>query len=766
MRTELRSWLKEMVVKLGITSIFVTHDQEEAVEVADEIIITNHGTIEQMGTPVEIYKSPATPFVARFIGRSSVVEDYDKLKGFERIEHANQAVIRPEFVKISKSGKLDQYISAAETGVVTDVVFRGNRMDVTVDINGILVVGERSLEKDFVLVGETVHVLIYRLYIFDSKQTYLMENKEMQEREDVFYILRGGYTMQIENKKILHTDILIIGGGTAGCYAALTIREQSDYSIVIAEKANIKRSGCLAAGVNAINAYIVDGRKPEDYVEYAKKDADGIVREDLLMTMSEGLNRVTHKMENLGLVILKDENGNYVARGNRNIKINGENMKPLLAKAVEELEDVTILNRINITDYIVEENEIKGAFGFSIEEGTAYEIRAKKVLCATGGAAGLYRPNNPGFSRHKMWYPPFNTGAGYAMGIRAGAEMTTFEMRFIALRCKDTIAPTGTIAQGVGAKQVNAKGEVYEDKYGLTTSERVYGTVMENLEGRGPCYLRTEGITQEQDESLKKAYLNMAPSQTLKWLESGKNPSEQNVEIEGTEPYIVGGHTASGYWVDTDRETTIHGLFAAGDVAGGCPQKYVTGAMVEGEIAAKKIVSQLNEERDKEKASDESAEKKALDAKITEYNRYLSNEGGMYETEALEEAMQKVMDEYAGGISTHYQFNEKQLALAKEKIEKIEKLAENVNAGDMHELMFVYELKERLTVCKSVIAHLFARKETRWHSFDENLDYPKKSGDWLKYVNSKLEDGKITVFTRKLVGREEHYEHHDESGAL
>ena len=572
--------------------------------------------------------------------------------------------------------------------------------------------------------------------------------------------------MQIENKKILHTDILIIGGGTAGCYAALTIREQSDYSIVIAEKANIKRSGCLAAGVNAINAYIVDGRKPEDYVEYAKKDADGIVREDLLMTMSEGLNRVTHKMENLGLVILKDENGNYVARGNRNIKINGENMKPLLAKAVEKLEDVTILNRINITDYIVEENEIKGAFGFSIEEGTAYEIRAKKVLCATGGAAGLYRPNNPGFSRHKMWYPPFNTGAGYAMGIRAGAEMTTFEMRFIALRCKDTIAPTGTIAQGVGAKQVNAKGEVYEDKYGLTTSERVYGTVMENLEGRGPCYLRTEGITAEQDESLKKAYLNMAPSQTLKWLESGKNPSEQNVEIEGTEPYIVGGHTASGYWVDTDRETTIHGLFAAGDVAGGCPQKYVTGAMVEGEIAAKKIVSQLNEERDKEKASDESTEKKALDAKITEYNRYLSNEGGMYETEALEEAMQKVMDEYAGGISTHYQFNEKQLALAKEKIEKIEKLAENVNAGDMQELMFVYELKERLTVCKSVIAHLFARKETRWHSFDENLDYPKKSGDWLKYVNSKMEDGKITVFTRKLVGREEHYEHHDESGAL
>ena len=563
--------------------------------------------------------------------------------------------------------------------------------------------------------------------------------------------------MQIEKRQILHTDILIIGGGTAGCYAALTIREHSDYSVIIAEKANIKRSGCLAAGVNAINAYIVKGNKPEDYVNYAKKDADGIVREDLLMTMSEGLNRVTDKMEKLGLVILKDENGEYVARGNRNIKINGENMKPLLADAVSKLPDVTVLNRINITDYIVEDNVIRGAYGFSIEDACAYEIRARKVLCATGGAAGLYRPNNPGFSRHKMWYPPFNTGAGYAMGIKSGAEMTTFEMRFIALRCKDTIAPTGTIAQGVGAKQVNAKGEVYENKYGLTTSERVYGTVMENLQGRGPCYLRTEGISKEQDESLRKAYLNMAPSQTLKWVEAGKNPSQQNVEIEGTEPYIVGGHTASGYWVDTNRQTTIHGLYAAGDVAGGCPQKYVTGAMVEGEIAALDMIRHLKEE-----ANEPQKEKKeAFDKKIAEYDHFLSNQSGMFTTEALEEAMQKVMDNYAGGISTHYQFNEKQLELAKEKITQLTALVDELHAEDMHELMFIYELKERLTVCLSVIAHLGARKETRWHSFAENLDYPEKSDAWMKYVNSRYTDGKLQIIYRDLVGREEHYEHHN-----
>ena len=563
--------------------------------------------------------------------------------------------------------------------------------------------------------------------------------------------------MQITSEKIIHTDVLIIGGGTAGCYAALTLRSLSAASVVIAEKADIRRSGCLAAGVNALNAYITKGHTPQFYVDYAKKDAAGIVREDLLLTMSEGLNEVTRKLEDLGLVILKDEKGEYVARGTRNIKINGENIKTILADAVKKLDGVQVINHLNITDYIVRDNTMAGALGFDMRTGTAYEIRAKAVLCATGGAAGLYRPNNPGFSRHKMWYCPFNTGAGYAMGIRAGAEMTTFEMRFIALRCKDTIAPTGTIAQGVGAKQVNARGDVYEQKYGLTTSQRLYGTVRETLDGNGPCYLRTEGITAAQDESLLKAYLNMAPSQTLKWIESGKLPSQQNVEIEGTEPYVVGGHTASGYWVDTNRQTTIRHLYAAGDVAGGCPQKYVTGALVEGEIAAKNMVRQGLSDAS---GLDEAQEKAILAEKVAEYNAALGETDSFFTVEQLEEAMQKVMDTYAGGIGSHYQYNEKQLALADEKIDQLMELAAHVGASDYHELLFVYELRERLTVCKVLIAHLRARKETRWHSFAENLDYPEQRADWLKYVNSRMdEDGQVHMIYRDLVPGGETYEH-------
>ena len=584
--------------------------------------------------------------------------------------------------------------------------------------------------------------------------------------------------MKIERLK---TDLLIIGGGTAGCYAAITaasnaaenkgagVQDAAGLKILVVEKANIKRSGCLAAGVNALNAYITEGRTPRDYVEYAKKDAAGIVREDLLYSISERFNEVTAHLEKLGLVILKDKDGKYVTRGNRNIKINGENIKPILAAAVAKAPNVQVLNHVNIFDFSVHDNRIDGAFGFGIENDTFYAIEARVVIVATGGAAGLYRPNNPGFSRHKMWYPPFNTGAGYAMGIRHGAEMTTFEMRFIALRCKDTIAPTGTLAQGVGAKQVNALGEDYETKYGISTSERVYGTVAENLEGRGPCYLRTVGITPEQEESLLKAYLNMAPSQTIRWIEND-TPSKANVEIEGTEPYIVGGHTASGYWVDTKRATTIEGLYAAGDVAGGAPQKYVTGALAEGEIAAKSTVEYIESLSALRQAqgpdiSSVNLLKKISEGEIAEHvaevEKFLNNKNGTDTAESLEEAMQAAMDAYAGGIKTGYRYSENQLAIARREIEKIEARVGDLHADDLQEVMYIYELKERLTVCKSVIAHLAARHETRWHSFAENTDYPEKDNErFRKYVNSRLENGQIKIILRELTAEgQRNYEH-------
>lgn len=175
-RKELRTWLKEMIDRVGITTIFVTHDQEEAVEVADQIMIINQGRLEQHGAPIDIYKQPQTPFVAGFIGESSTVEDIKSFKGFE--DHPLQeakAMIRPEFIEIGRPGEIS-FPSAAERGKVRNIFFRGTNWQVEVEVEGELLFGYRSLERPELHPGEEVQVLIHRVYLFNEKEHVTLEN--------------------------------------------------------------------------------------------------------------------------------------------------------------------------------------------------------------------------------------------------------------------------------------------------------------------------------------------------------------------------------------------------------------------------------------------------------------------------------------------------------------------------------------------------------------------------------------------------------------
>ncbi len=183
-RQELRSWLKEMIRRVGITSIFVTHDQEEAVEVADQIIVTNHGRIEQVGSPIEIYKEPATPFVAQFIGNSAIIDHYERLRGFPAKAGSTRAVIRPEFIEAFKRDnlKFHDVLAYAEEGVIEDIAFRGSYLELKLRIGDILLTANRSLERRPVEIGEKLCVLVYRMYVFDQTQTILLENENLRDR--------------------------------------------------------------------------------------------------------------------------------------------------------------------------------------------------------------------------------------------------------------------------------------------------------------------------------------------------------------------------------------------------------------------------------------------------------------------------------------------------------------------------------------------------------------------------------------------------------
>lgn len=557
-------------------------------------------------------------------------------------------------------------------------------------------------------------------------------------------------------RQTIETDILIIGGGTAGCMAAVEVKEKfPQYKVTILEKAHIDRSGCLAGGMNAINAYLNKGETPESFVRYVRSDSCGLIREDLVKTMSELFEYCVKKVEKWGLPILSDENGDYVPRGRWNIKINGESLKPILAKAARSA-GAKVYNWITVTNLLTEGERVTGAVGFSLRNGKLYVVNAKAVLIATGGAAGLYRPNNAGDASHKTWYSPYNTGAGYAMGIRAGAEMTSYEMRYVALRTKDAIAPTGTIALGAGAPQVNAKGERFMvSRYadiggdGAPTPYRAHGPIQEIKAGRGPVYLDTRGISAEKVTDLKKAYLDMYPSQVLYWLANDIDPGVEPVEVQTTEPYIVGGHCQSGYWVDVDRRTTLQGLYAAGDVAGGAPFKFVSGCWAEGVLAARAMGSDIERMEEKVLVSEEriaAEERRAFGP----FENHAKMKHGIKSSE-LESRLQKIMEQYAGGASTYYEMNEEMLTIARKKLADLPQEVSGLVAEDLHQLMKAHEVIDRIDVAQVLVEHMAYRKETRWPTYHTRTDYPERDDvNWLKFVNSVRDpqSGKIVLMTR------------------
>lgn len=185
-RKELRSWLKELINTVKITSIFVTHDQDEAIEVADEIIITNLGRIEQIGTPLEIYRNPQTAFVSQFIGQPTIVEEPRRFKGFEQLEKGLKAVLRPEHVIVSKQSERQRYPVSSQDGVIEEVFFRGSDLELKVRVADTVLTARRQLQESTVEVGEQVKVFIYCFYILDGEKTYTIQNSALNSEDSLF----------------------------------------------------------------------------------------------------------------------------------------------------------------------------------------------------------------------------------------------------------------------------------------------------------------------------------------------------------------------------------------------------------------------------------------------------------------------------------------------------------------------------------------------------------------------------------------------------
>lgn len=553
----------------------------------------------------------------------------------------------------------------------------------------------------------------------------------------------------------LETDLLVIGAGAAGCAAAVEARESApELEVTVVEKAHADRSGCLAMGLNAVNAYLPEEADPEEYVASVRTDSHGVLREDLVRSLARELHRATHRVESWGLPIPRDARGRPFPKGPRSIRILGESLKPLLARRARGA-GARMVNRHTLLDLTVAGGRVCGARFLAVRSGDLLDVRARAVVLATGGASGLYRTPHRGDARNRMWYSPFNTGAGYAAALRAGAELTTLEMRFVPTRIRGTAAPTGTLAQTFGAREENLLGEHYSGRYArewgvarLTAPQRLRALLEELKAGRGPVVLRLPEPRAGQLREMLCAYLDMTPAQVAAWAAEGFEAGPSTVEIGTSGPYVLGGHTAGGLWVDEDRRTTLPGLHAAGDVAGGAPKKYVSGAWVEGFRAARAAVADIRSGGRPEAPRLPDTELRRLEQ---EARRPLDRPGRLRPRDATDR-LQRVMDEYAGGLSTFYEVHGLRLDTARRELEALEGDLADLGASDLHELLLATEVVDRVLTARALVEHLAARRETRWPGYQSRVDFPAEDPSWRVFVNSRLEGSRVTTLTRPLEG--------------
>ncbi len=542
--------------------------------------------------------------------------------------------------------------------------------------------------------------------------------------------------------EFLRTDLLIIGGGAAGCMAAIEAKAvDSSKDVLVLEKADIVRSGCLAAGLNAVNAYLKDGDTPESYLKSTRRDSHGLVREDLVLSVAEGVNEATHLVESWGMQVARDTDGKPISKGPRSVQIRGEALKLVLAERVFA-SGASVRNRVAVTNLIVRDGRAAGAFGVDVRSGKFVVVSAGAVICATGGAAGLYPPRSDGPMMSRLWYSPYNVGSGYAVGLRAGAALTTLEMRFIPTRVRHVQAPTGTLVQAFGARQVNALGEDYAVvRHGFgadrkpTLGQRLVAMLDEYRAGRGPVYLDLSHLRPEKVDEAARAYLDMAPSLLLYLATLAGKEGGLRIEMGTSGPYLLGGHTAAGYWVDVDRRTTLPGLYAAGDVAGGAPKKYVSGAWVEARIAARTALAECAPVED----ADPVAVREELRRVLAPLRRGLLGRHGLGYEDVLRR-LQRIMDEYAGGPATLFDLHAARLEIAREELRSLTGHLDQLQAGNPHQLMLAHEVIDRIDVARALVEHLLGRDERRWPGYQQRVDLPEPAADApLYFLTSRLD---------------------------
>ena len=600
------------------------------------------------------------------------------------------------------------------------------------------------------------------------------------------------------------TDLLILGGGMAACGAAVEASywaKKHGLKVTLVDKAAMDRSGAVAMGLSALNQYVGlnEGKNTvKDYVDYVRMDLMGIIREDLVANIARHVDSTVHLFEKWGLPIWKDEKGGYVHEGRWQLMINGESYKVVIAEAAKNaLAEAggEYFERVFITEPLMDGDRVAGAIGFSVRENKFYIFNSKATIVAMGGAVHVFKPRSTGEGLGRAWYPPWNSGSSAYFTLRAGAEMTSQEIRFIPVRFKDAYGPVGAWFLLFKSQATNAMGGNYMVErvselekwkpYGLVkpipANLRNWLGMMDIMDGKGPIYMRTEeainkiassaGDEKEAKKKLKELeaeawedFLDMTISQAILWAATNVEPEKKSSEIAAAEPYFIGSHSgASGAWVsgpedlqtsETKKEyfwgyshmATVKGMFCAGDASGASSHKFSSGSHAEGRIVGKAAVKFIVENNSLPKIDNAKVEelKKRVIKPLETFEQFKNASTdpdinpNYIRPKMFMFRLQKIMDEYVGGVSAQFSTNKPSLDRALELLGYLKEDSEKLAAKDLHELMRCWENVQRLWQAEAHARTILFREETRWPGYYRRADFPTMDEkNWHCFANCR-----------------------------
>ncbi len=632
----------------------------------------------------------------------------------------------------------------------------------------------------------------------------------------------------------VETDLLLIGGGMACCGAAFEAARWATpkgIKITMVDKAATDRSGAVAMGLSAINTYMGEN-DPKDYVKMVRGDLMGIVREDLIYDLGRHVDDSVQLFEEWGLPIWKKADDGFsldgfqardqgkamlkdggvpVRSGKWQIMINGESYKVIVAEAaklaLEHNRKATGVaqnhfERVFIVKLFHDANDPKrvaAAAGFSVRENKIYIFKAKVMINASGGAVNVFRPRSTQEGQGRAWYPVWNSGSGYALGMQAGAELTMMENRFVPARFKDGYGPVGAWFLFFKAKATNSLGEDYCVTH-LEDTKKLYSPYAEKLGtcirnhmmmvdmklGKGPILMNTHTAMAELAKTMDakrikhleaeawEDFLDMAIGQAGLWACKNVEPDKEPSEIMPTEPYLLGSHAGcAGFWCSGpedlgapdhyhwgyNRMSTVPGLFMAGDICGASGHKFSSGSHAEGRLAAKGAIAFLLDHADYKPTikatADEIAGELYLPFEVYEKYKTVSTDPAInpnyIRPKMLQTRLQKIADEYFGGISTWYMTSKTMLTEGLKLLTMLKEDSTKMAASNLHELMRCWENFHRILSVEAHARHILFREETRYPGYYYRGDFlPINDKDWKCFVNSKYDAENNTWELKKV----------------